>query len=182
MQFTKIKNDAWKASKNSGVDFVIVCDMDEFLYHEKIDLFLDKCKEVNCAVVRPEGYNMYSATFPEIGKSITDQVKNGCRFEMLDKCVLFSPDLLTEINYGMGCHSCEPKNDLIDVRPFKGNGLKLLHYKGLSLEYLLFKVHRSKGRVPEENRQKGIARHYFYDDVEYVKAFNDYLSKSVPVI
>ncbi len=179
--FTKIKNDGWKESKNNGVDYVIVCDLDEFLYHENIIQFLEDKKKLGFTILKPEGFNMYANEFPQHNDVvvITDQVKTGCRFEMLDKCVIFSPDDLVEIGFGMGCHFCDP-NGTVKINSYEG--LKLLHYKGLSLQYLLFKVHRSKSRIPDENRKRGIARHYFYEDQEITNAFNEYLNKSKPVI
>jgi len=179
--FTKIKNNAWKDSKNQNVDYVIVCDLDEFLYHENIHQFLDEKKKAGITIFKPEGYNMYSNVFPEFKPDLqlTERVKNGCKFEMMDKQVIFSPDDLDEIDYGMGCHYSDPKGN---VKATAYGGLKLLHYKGLSLEYLLFKVHRSKSRIPDANRKVGIGRHYFYEDQEVTKAFNEYLTKSKPVI
>lgn len=179
--FTKIKNQSWKDSKNQNVDYVIVCDMDEFLYHDNISEFLKDKKKKGITLFKPEGYNMYSDTFPEFNPDvqITEQVKNGCRFDMMDKQVIFSPDDLLEINFGMGCHTCNPTGH---VSLHVHDGLKLLHYKGLSLDYLLFKVHRSKSRIPDENRKRGIGRHYFYEDQEVINAFNEYLQKSKPVV
>lgn len=179
--FTDIKNNAWKESKNKNIDYVIVCDMDEFLYHEDINKFLENKYKIGVTIFKPEGFNMYSAEFPEYTaeKVITDQVKTGCRFEMLDKCVIFSPDNINDISYSMGCHFCSPTGK---IRESMYDGLKLLHYKGLSLKYLLFKVHRSKSRIPEVNRKQGIARHYFYEDIEITNAFNEYLNKSKEII
>jgi len=134
---TQIRNDSWK---NSTADYVIVCDMDELLYHEKLEHFFYELAKHEPAMVSVIGYEMYSKKFPfNYDKSILSQVKYGCRNYRFDKSILFNPKKIKEINFDYGSHSCNP---IFYKKQIKDNYLaeiKLLHYKYIGEEELIEK-------------------------------------------
>ncbi len=73
----RMKNHAWKASAGKA-DFVLVCDVDEFLYHPHLDVLLALMKRHGYTVLRPHGYQMACEKLPEFdGTPITARVQAG---------------------------------------------------------------------------------------------------------
>lgn len=174
---TANRNKMWQRIK-SKPDFVIVCDADEFLYSKNMKKCLNKMKEGKYTVVKPTGFGMLSKTFPKQGEVITKVVRNGIRTPMMDKCVLFSPRQIEKMNFGLGSHYCLPEGR---VKIYTGD-LKLLHYKGLGIEYSLERKNLYKKRVPKRIMKMGISKHYFADDDIFVKAISSSIKKAKPVI
>jgi len=146
----EIRNNCWK---NSTADYVIVCDMDEFLYAENLFEKLHHIKTQNIAIPVIIGYNMISDNFPtDYRTDITEQIKVGCRDRMFDKNIIFSPKSVKEINYGPGSHQCFPS---FKKHPHVDNlcELKLLHYKYLNKEYIAKRHINYADRMSDVNKQ-----------------------------
>jgi len=122
-----IKNSVWKESKGDA-EWVIVADIDEFLYHRDIKKQLTYCKENGISIPLVEGFNMISSSFPKPGIPITKQVKFGTYSKQYSKNIVFDPNKITEINYRVGGHSIEPEGE---VNFSQDIAFKLLHYKYL---------------------------------------------------
>ena len=130
--YQDIKNNCWKRSRGKA-DWVIVCDMDEFLYHDNMAETLKKLSCRNQTIVKPVGYNMYSETYPISDKPLTQQIQQGVRDKWFDKCICFDPHAVVEINYRPGAHECYPIGRIKRCT----YEFKLLHYKNISLEFIL---------------------------------------------
>lgn len=152
-----IKNNCWK---NSDADWVIVCDIDEFVYHPNL---LDYLNNTNYNHICCRGYEMMSETLPTTDGQIYDELKNGYPTDEFNsyniypywksnysKCVLFKPSKVQEINYGPGAHYSNPIGEIVsNIQNFVNqNGVffpvtldevKLLHYKYLSRDYVFNK-------------------------------------------
>ncbi|NJO61960.1 MAG: glycosyltransferase family 2 protein [Richelia sp. RM2_1_2] len=174
---TANRNKMWQRTK-SKPDFVIVCDADEFLYSKNIIKTLKNMKDGKYTVAKPTGFGMLTKKFPEEGKLITKQIKTGIRTPMMDKCVLFSPKQIEKMNFGLGSHHCLPEGR---VKVYSGD-LKLLHYKGLGVDYSLERKNLYKKRVPKRILKMGISKHYFADDKQFVKAIASSIKKAKKVI
>jgi hypothetical protein len=158
-----IKNNCWKGDK---ADWVIVCDVDEFLYAADLPAFLAQRDEFH--VFKPVGYNMVSEKFPEYGPLlITEQLKWGVSAENYSKMVLFNPKVTKEIDYGAGAHTAKPRGDspisLYDARKFNED-LKLLHYKNISFEYRYGKNKEYAPRVGPISKQFNWNVHFSQDE------------------
>lgn len=155
------RNNCWKGST---ADYVIVCDMDEFLYDENLMEKLILAKQKNIVMPMIVGYNMMSDDFPsDYNSLITTQVKHGKRSNWFDKNIIFDPKKVKEINFSPGSHQCEPifYEDTITDELLE---LKLLHYKYLGREYLYKKHEGYVNRMSNISREK---RHgYEYLDGE----------------
>lgn len=101
------KNTCWKGST---ADWVICVDADELLYFPGgARETLQRYKNLGAAVIRPEGYEMFSDELPPAGGQITDHVKHGARDDKwYAKPVLFSPRLVAESGFGIGAHESRP--------------------------------------------------------------------------
>lgn len=150
-RLTESRNNCWK---ESTADYVIVCDMDEFLYDENLLKKLVLAKEQGIVIPMIIGYNMMSMDFPaNYDKLITEQVKLGVKSSRFDKKIIFDPKKVKEINYRPGAHLSYPvfyENNVVD--PLME--LKLLHYKYLGKEYLYKKHEGYVDRMSEISKEK----------------------------
>lgn len=146
-----IKNSVWKESIGEA-DWVIVCDLDEFLYHKNLKRFLHHCKQRHITIPKPIGFNMISDEMPKPGRLITDQIKYGAYSKKFTKSIIFDPNRIEEINYGPGGHKIDP---IGDIRVLEDPNLKLLHYKYLGgLERLQSRWDRVGEEISEINKLK----------------------------
>ena len=99
-----------------------------------------------------DGYNMITDQFPEdYSKPIYEQVKMGRRDNSFDKKIVFNPNMVLEINYGPGAHSCQPKlKSSGTVDPYS---LNLLHMKYMGREYVKQKHLQYASRLSHENKK-----------------------------
>lgn len=171
--YLEIKNNCWK---NSKADYVIVCDVDEILYHQDLLNFL---KNNKFNVFKPMGFNMVSDFFPSEENQIINQVKTGVFDVKFSKCILFKPNELNEINFGPGCHKCFPtaKSELKLYDSLEDDRqLKLLHYKNISFQYRMEKNKAFAQRLSDFNRLHNMGFHYLWDNdeqyAEYLKLWN----------
>ena len=173
-----IKNNCWKQSRGKA-DYVIVCDIDEFIYNTDIHQVLSELKKSRFTIVKPFGYNMYSTEYPTQGKSLTDQVKRGIRVPMFDKCILFNPHAIVEINYKPGAHECHPWGR---VKVCRNEDIKLLHYKNMGLEQLIARNRLYASRLSNENKEKGYGAEYLKKEQIIIQEFCENELKAAIII
>ncbi|WP_281310675.1 glycosyltransferase family 2 protein [Flavobacterium flavigenum] len=173
-KLTASKNNCWKGST---ADYVIVCDMDEFLFDENLQEKLVEAKEQNIIMPAVTGYNMMSDEFPaNYKKRITEQVKHGVRSERFDKQIIFDPKKVKEINYRPGAHLCNPVF-YENTHAASGIELKLLHYKYLGKDYVYKKHEVYVNRMSEISRKKKHGYEYLEGEAHVNNMFE--LAKSV---
>jgi hypothetical protein len=175
IKYVGIKNNCWK---NDPSEYVIVCDLDEFLYTENIFDYLNKNNFYD--VFMPNGYDMISTTFPTYNTPITQQVINGFFHSGLCKSILFKPNMLSNINYQPGAHTSNPIGYKIITKSC--DNLKLLHYKRLSLEYLINRNDSLRNRLSDLNIKTGAGSHYLNSNDHIVSEFNESLSKCTQIL
>lgn len=163
----EIKNKCWKASRGKA-DFVVVCDMDEFLYQDDLTRALQDMKNNGCTIVRPKGYDMYSETYPSVSRPIVEQVNRGVRNPKYDKCILFDPHAIVEINYLPGAHESHP----LGVVKWADNEMKLLHFKNLGLEDLLQRNRLYMQRLSKNNLENEWGLEYLRNEESLASEFH----------
>ena len=162
----EIKNNCWKQSRGKA-DWVIVCDMDEFIYHPQgIYDFLQKNNDKT--IFKPQGYEMCAKNFPKKTMPLLQQVQYGYKSWWYNELVIFNPYKITEIDYEPGFHSANPKGI---VNYCNDSNFKLLHFKKLSADYLIKRYTALRERYNKENIKKGMGNHYQHD-IEKIK--NDF--------
>lgn len=158
LNYIKIKTESYKERSRGGeVDWVIVCDCDEFLYHPNLINVLKDYKNKGVTVPKVCGHDMVSEIFPEYdGKLLTDKVKIGSnRYQPMCKNIIFNPNL--DVNYGIGAHSFSCNNAIFS----NTEELKLLHYKFLGKDYVKkLYIDRAK-RLSKFNKENKFGEHYF---------------------
>jgi len=165
MNYVHIKNNGYKTySRNKNVDWVIVCDTDEFLYHENLIDKLKEYKSKGINVPKVSGHDMVSDYFPIYdGLSLTDKIKIGSeRYQPMCKNIIFDPSL--DVNYGIGAHSFSSNKTLYSEQ----EELKLLHYKFLGKDYVKELYESRAKRLSNFNKINKLGEHYLNLPFEYM--------------
>jgi glycosyltransferase involved in cell wall biosynthesis len=175
----KLRNTIWHQSRGLA-DFVIVCDMDEFLYVKDHETFLRHLRQQGFTVVRPFGINMVSESFPQPGVPLTSQIREGVPNEQFSKMVLFDPVKIERINFFPGSHFALPEGQ---VKIYMGDQkVKLLHYRYLGLQHMLKKNRSRHERRGQVSMKQGWGYHYSYEEQKQQKIFEHFLQKKSRVL
>lgn len=153
-----LRNNKWKKSKGL-VDFVIVCDFDECLYNENLLHDLQIMKKENCSIANTKSYIVWSKTFPEYQTNKLIHQYTDIKFttnNRFDKKILFNPNLIQEINFGPGSHTCNPKGNI----KYYNNKIKIIHVENLSPEFIIEKYESRNKRRNQEMKNKHYGNHY----------------------
>jgi hypothetical protein len=177
--YLQIKNNAWKQSR-SEADFVIVVDMDEFIYSRgNLIKDLAKLKNFGFSIVRPIGYNMLTENFDwNSSAQITEMVNTGMPWKPQSKPCIFNPNLIREINYTFGAHGCKSKGWSMQYKSdgwmnkFMKVELFMLHYKHMGLEYVVNRYKMLQQRLSAFNKENNLGSHYVRTDKEFEHEFN----------
>lgn len=166
-RLVQLRNNSWKQSRGKA-DLVIVCDADEFIWHENLIDFISRSFQKGISLFKPEGCSMISETFPvyERGVFIMEKVKNGWKDPDFSKCILFNPQKIAEINFTAGSHFCYPWGK---VKIKDDVSLKLLHYKYLGEDYLAERYQLYRQRYSCTNCQLNSGFQYL-QEVEQIRA------------
>jgi hypothetical protein len=170
-----LKSNIYKKSRKDNVDWVIVCDCDELLYHENLLEKLEEYKKNGITMPKIDGHDMCSEIFPEYdGELITNKIKTGSHtYEPMCKNIIFNPIL--EVRYMPGAH-----NNLTPNAIFSETAeLKLLHYKFLGKEYTSKRYQNLSEQLSDFNLQSGFSSHWTKSPLEYL---NNILSENFKVI
>jgi len=124
-----LKNAAYKSSRGKA-DWVMVVDIDEFVYHPDLTELLSQYGAQGITLPEIQGFEMVSECPPFTDGQIYQEIRRGFRNPWYSKCAVFDPAL--EINYLPGSHACVPTGL---VRRSEGIELKLLHYRFLGEDY-----------------------------------------------
>lgn len=177
---TGIRNNGWKKYKDL-YDWIIVCDMDEFIYHPNLKNKLNEYRENGITIPLVAGFDMISENFPQFEKGvyITEIIKNGVKDpEYLNKKAIFNGKKVN-INYKFGTHDCEPIGDVFFSNKEE---IKLLQYKWLSYDYVIKKSYKSSKRLSDWNIEKGAGKHYETISKSLKKDFHKRLVSSTNVV
>lgn len=160
--FVDIKNHCWTASK---ADWVIICDMDEFIYHPDLINYLGTIKE---SIIIPRTFEMMSETYPVTEGQIYDEVQYG--FETRSKMYLFRPQEVKSINYGVGCHDAQPEGNISINRSSK---IICMHMRHLSVDHIVERNAYLASRLSEINKRMGWGWHLIMPRVAVEGYFNE---------
>lgn len=176
---TQLRNKIWKKSRGKA-HYVIVCDLDEFLYVENFDELFEKMHKENISVVNPIGYDMVSEDMPQKGRPIYEQIYEGVRNPDFDKMILFDPNQIEEMNFSVGSHRALPEGRVKALK--NGPEVKLLHYRYLGLEYTLKKHIRISARRGVVSLRNNWGFHYSYPEEKQREIFAKIFSTRKRVI
>lgn len=175
--YLKIKNDCWKNSRGN-CDYVIVCDIDEFIYHPDLSAFLEESFRKGVSLFQSKGYHMISKNYPGRQTNILKEITEGTRAEGFDKFSVFDPNKVEEINYDYGAHGCFPIGEL----NFSTHELKLLHYKYMGIDYMLSRYKEMGKRLSKYNKKKKLGYHYDFSSSRLKREYKQVWDKKEQVV
>lgn len=161
-------NDSiWKQSRNKA-DWVILCSMDEHLYHPNLPGYLKQCQEAGVTAIPAEGYQMFADSFLDADGRLCDLITRGMRYKKMDKLCIFNPDAIEETNFVPGRHKANPTGRVVFP---KKRDLKLLHYKYLGLDYLVKRYAELRTGLSQKDIEKKWGHQYLLDKERIEKEF-----------
>lgn len=169
--FMDIKNSCWK---NSKADWVIICDVDEFVYHPDLPGFL---KNTEYTAFIPRLFNMFHDKFPTTEGQIYDEVKMGK--EGGGKLNLFRPSEIKEINYQAGAHQAIPKGN---VKLGLTSDIKTLHMRWLGVDYVVNKHKRAASRLSMLNKNMMWGHHVMTTREDVIATFHNEMTNLLQVL
>lgn len=172
--YLEIKNNCWKESRQA--DWVIVCDIDELLYHPFINYYLTRCKNSGISLPVPRGYQLVQENFPKT--SFTKCCPRGVPEDAFNKCIIFDPSLVDEINYEPGCHTCRPTGN---IKTDRSAFLKLLHAKFINREKFTKRQVDLYLRLSQINKQNKWGIHYTPNVQGHEHQFDNIMNQSRPI-
>ncbi len=164
---TAFNDSIWKRSRNKA-DWVILCSMDEHLYHPNLLRYLKQCQDTGITAIPAEGYQMVSDSFPDAAERLCDLIARGMRYKKMDKLCIFNPDAIEETNFIPGRHRANPTGR---VALPKKRDLKLLHYKYLGLDYLVTRYAELRTGLSQVDIEKKWGHQYLLDKERIEKEF-----------
>lgn len=173
-EMTNLRSNGWKKYRND-YKWIIVCDMDEFIYHPNLKEKLKEFESKGITIPLIEGFDMISLSFPFFEKEnfIHYNIKRGIKdSEYLNKKAIFRSDI--DINYNLGTHSCNPDGNIVYSEKEE---IKLLQYKWLSYEYLIEQSKLKFDRLSDWNLEVRAGGHYnSYSKLLYGDFIKRYIS------
>jgi len=151
-----LRNDGWKPYREQ-YDWIIVCDIDEFIYHPNLKEKLKEYDKNGVTIPLTEGYDMISKKIPkfEEGKYLPDIVNRGVRDSVfLDKKSIFKSSI--DINYHIGSHGCDP---IGPVKYSETRDIKHLHFKWIAHKYMTRRSAGVADRLSDWNLSGGCGSH-----------------------
>jgi glycosyltransferase involved in cell wall biosynthesis len=154
-----VKNNCWR---KSDADYVVVCDMDEF---------------VDCAPL--ESYGVCDVAFRCEGRMMVgvdgqplEEIRRYLPAWQFNKTAVFSPRI-SDINFGYGAHRAAPQCPVVD-------GLLVLrHYLMLGEEYLLRRYRKYSSRMSQRDIQYGLGAQYLETDDQIRKVYRGTMIQSI---
>ena len=173
-----------KAIENGrDYDWVITCDMDEFIWHPRLFSVLHKYKLAGITVPTSSYYHMVADEFPSTPFQIYNEVTRG--FRGINKNVIFDPAGVDRINYSPGCHYCSPTGSNTTFGPIAGtwvgdkyfggsrDGLKLFHMRLLGLQWMTERFQDIAERKSEYDKERNFGKQYFLTEKKLGKIFGE---------
>jgi len=145
----KMKNEAYKSSRGDA-DWVMVVDVDEFVYHPNLIALLKEYITKGITLPKTDGCDMVSDEVLSHPGQIYEVIKRGVRDSMFSKRAVFNPSL--DINYFPGAHKCNPSRGFIESDKAD---IKILHYRFLSSDFIVKRLETRTKRLSEENLKRG---------------------------
>jgi hypothetical protein len=125
-------HEDYKGSRGVA-DWVILADVDEFLYHPDIRGLLESYQQQGITFPLVQGYNMWSENFPTIDGQIYDELFCGKYYEAGSKRAVFDPRL--DVLFHPGRHHVRSVSPGAVENPGGVPELALLHYLAMGMDY-----------------------------------------------
>jgi glycosyltransferase involved in cell wall biosynthesis len=174
-----LKGHCWEECRGQGVDWVIVVDVDELLYHPVIAAHLAELRRRDYTFCVPQGFQMVGDELPGPDEELTAAITRGVPVRKYSKPCIFNPDAIEALNFLPGCHEAQP---IGRVKVSTDPNLKLLHYSWLSFDWYRKRYAERAKRLSELNRQEGWGREYMEGEREMRERYEGLRQSAVDAI
>jgi hypothetical protein len=154
----------WKTDKG----WVLVCDMDEWLDINEDDLWDEY--DNGTTVIQSKGYDMCNVdNVPNLF-----DVKYGVPNDRFNKQVLFRADKIEEMGWNMGCHTANPKGEVVYSKKI----YNLWHMKYWNVHYMVDRYKRLQARKSEKNHKANYGIQYAMSEEQILNEYNAMMQKA----
>jgi glycosyltransferase involved in cell wall biosynthesis len=163
-----LSNTCWKESRGRA-DWVMVLDLDEHLFHAKLNDYLNACRRAGVTIVPALGFQMMTERFPAPNENLTRAHPYGAPWTQMCKTSVFDPERIEEINFNPGRHRTDPVG--IVVAPASDELLNL-HYKYLGFDYITARHRQLLGGLGPADETRGWGHKYRWSDAQLREDWN----------
>jgi len=170
-----LKNTCWYGS---DADYVIVCDMDEVLSMpgQNIHQLIARARFEGVTIFKTYGWQIMSDEMP---KDDLLEITNGFHFANYSKAIIFNPKEITNINYNLGAHKCNPEGNV----KWSEESLFVLHYKHIGgVQRTIDRYKMYQKRMSPFNRKHGHGFHYNQSPAQLRREWDERMVKSKPLL
>lgn len=167
--YLQIKNNCWKDADTS---WVLVCDVDELLDINQVDL--ENEDEEGVTIIRSEGFNMVNLKDNLKVNTITHAVRS----ESYDKTFCFDKKYIKDIHYNMGCHKAYPDGFVKESE----KAYRCRHYKYIEPSYMVRRHAMYAARLSEENLKGDHGGHYRYPEERIREEFENARKQAIKIL
>jgi hypothetical protein len=147
---------------------VIVCNIDELIWHPTPLDALEREQQAGVTLIRPDGYDMVTWRLPRSQRPLERTVRRGMAFPHWSKPCVFRPDAIDEINFVSGRHRAEPTGV---VREPARVDFQLRHHKWLGLPYTLQRHHELRDALRDGDRARRLAPKWERSDLRLAREY-----------
>lgn len=176
-KYIQLKNMTLKLSKGKD-DWIFVLDTDELIYHPHIREYLEQLSEYD--VIHPKAYHMIGKELPTTDGQIYEEANNGVFDSYHSKPCILNTHRLNNISFDAGAHHLQ--SNATRILNWDSNEIKLLHYKWLSLQYVINNYKRNASRLSDENKRHGWGFHYMWQEDKIRQEYDQMLQNAKGVI
>lgn len=162
--FLNIKNNCWKTA---GTDWVVVCDVDEWL-----DIWPEDLND-SCTIIRSWFVNMVN---PKDNFDVWHMNLGYRHISFPGKFICFNKKYIEDINYHYGCHEAMPVGKVV----FSEKIYDLLHYKFINLKYAIDRYKEFANRLSVHNLKNKLSYHYLFSARRIKKDYLWHLKRATP--
>lgn len=166
---TDLRNSGWKTVN----DWVIVCDMDEWLCLDESQITQEQ--EKGTTILKVRGYNIIANSQSEDLSDLDLQTLSMGMFNPYEcKNVCFNAKYIKDIQFSLGAHSCSP----IGVVKFSEKEYILKHMDELGVPYKCYKNKLRFDRSERMRTEHGMCNHYVSDETILKNTLDKLLTES----
>jgi Glycosyl transferase family 2 len=176
-QERRMSDTIWHQSRGRAA-WVIMLDIDEFLYHPDLRGYLDRCRQEGITVIDTIAYEMVTDALPPANLPLTESVICGVREPFYDKLCMFDPDAIAATNYTPGRHRAAPVGS---VKWPPSRAVTLVHYKRLGVEHLVERYGYLKHGLRSRDLSMRWGEQYLMSRGDIEREFRRFRRDAVPV-
>jgi hypothetical protein len=173
----RMSDTMWQQSRGRAT-WVIVIDMDEFLFHPDLRGYLDECEKQGITAIDTTAYEMVTDHPPSPDRPLSQTVVCGVRERFYDKLCVFNPNAIARTNYAAGRHSAMPTGRVIWPPQRE---VKLLHYKRLGVNHIVERYAQLKPHLGPRDISERWGVQYLMTRGEVEREFRRFQRDAAPV-